>query len=236
MTWYREWFGEEYLDLYSYRDEEEARRQVAFFEERFGPIFGLSLDLACGTGRHIQELVAKNYRFVGSDLSYVLLRSGLREYGGMDVVRADMRDMPFRDGSFAALVNFFTSFGYFSEEEDNLRVVREMSRVLRRGAPFLFDYMNVSREIKMLVPREVRETESGQAHIQRWFDPAERSINKRISIGGKSFLERVRAYDLDEISVMFASSKFSISDIFGDFDGNPYSDDSRRLIVVGKKL
>ena len=72
MTWYREWFGEEYLDLYSYRDEEEARRQVSFFQDRFGPIDGIALDLACGTGRHIQELVAQGYHFVGSDLSYVL--------------------------------------------------------------------------------------------------------------------------------------------------------------------
>ena len=235
MTWYREWFGEEYLDLYSYRDEEEARRQVSFFQDRFGPIDGIALDLACGTGRHIQELVAQGYHFVGSDLSYVLLRSGLREYGLMDLVRADMRDIPFRDGAFSALVNFFTSFGYFSEEEDNLRVVREMSRVLRKGAPFLFDYLNMHREVRMLVPREIRQTESGEAHIQRWFDPTERSINKRISIGGKSFLERVRAYDVDEISVMFASSNFSISDIFGDFDGSPFSEESDRLIVVGKK-
>ena len=40
MTWYQEWFGEEYLELYAHRDEEEARRQVAFFREHAGRVDG----------------------------------------------------------------------------------------------------------------------------------------------------------------------------------------------------
>ena len=30
MAWYQEWFGEEYLELYSYRNDEEARHQIEF--------------------------------------------------------------------------------------------------------------------------------------------------------------------------------------------------------------
>ncbi len=62
MAWYQEWFGEEYLELYSHRDETEAREQVAFFRSQCGDIHGPILDLACGMGRHIHELTASGYQ------------------------------------------------------------------------------------------------------------------------------------------------------------------------------
>jgi SAM-dependent methyltransferase len=235
MTWYQEWFGEEYLELYAHRDEHEARQQVAFFREQAGSVDGPVLDLACGMGRHVQELQALGYHAVGCDLSYVLLRTGMTEYGPMAVTRADMRQLPFCDDSFAALVNFFTSFGYFETEEENLEVVREMARVLEPGAPFLFDYLNVHRELDNLVQRETLDTPMGAVQIRRWFDGSDRSFNKRIMIGEKRYLERVRGYDLDEVSSMFASCQLAIRAAFGNFDGAPYDRTSPRLILVGSR-
>ncbi|MDQ3283911.1 MAG: class I SAM-dependent methyltransferase [Acidobacteriota bacterium] len=235
MTWYQEWFGEEYLELYSHRDEHEARQQVAFFAGQAGRVDGPVLDLACGMGRHMQELQAAGYHAVGCDLSHVLLRTGMREYGAMPLARADMRALPFCDGVFAGLVNFFTSFGYFATEDENLQVVREMARVLDKGAHFLFDYLNVHRELEKLVQRETRETPMGPVKLERWFDSSDRSFNKRITIGEKRYIERVRGYDLDEISAMFASSNLSIRSSFGNFDGDPFGRASERLILVGSR-
>ena len=235
MTWYQEWFGEEYLELYSHRDEDEARRQVAFFRDQWGAIEGPVLDLACGMGRHMVELQAFGYHAVGCDLSFTLLTTGVHEYGQMPVTRADMRRLPFGDGVFAGLVNFFTSFGYFAEEEENFEVVREMSRVLDHGAVFLFDYLNVHRELDRLVQREVRETPRGPVKIERWFDNSDRSFNKRMTIGEKRYLERVRGYDLTEISAMFAACSLAIGSVFGDFDGSTFDTTSPRLILLGRK-
>lgn len=235
MTWYQEWFGPEYLELYSHRDADEARKQVAFFRDQFGPVDGCILDVACGTGRHLQELQGVGYTAVGCDLSFILLRTGIETQGPMALARADMRSLPFRSSSFGALVSFFTSFGYFPTERENLHVVREMSRVLQRDAVFLFDYLNVQRELEKLVQRETRHTPTGHVHIERWFDPSDRSFNKRITIGDKRYLERVRGYDLDEITVMFTSHGLAISSAFGDFDGSPFTPQSPRLILVGEK-
>ncbi|MGZ5434211.1 MAG: class I SAM-dependent methyltransferase [Thermoanaerobaculia bacterium] len=235
MAWYQEWFGEEYLELYSHRDEHEARLQVAFFTEQCGALRGPVLDLACGMGRHIQELQLLGQHAVGCDLSYTLLRTGLTEYGAMVVARADMRRLPFGDGVFAGLVNFFTSFGYFATEAENALVVHEMARVLESGAQFLFDYLNVHRELEKLVQRETRDTPMGLVQLERWFDASDRSFNKRITIGEKRYLERVRGYDLDEISAMFASCNLLIRSAFGDFDGSKFDHASPRLILVGSK-
>jgi SAM-dependent methyltransferase len=235
MAWYQEWFGEEYLELYAHRDENEARQQVVFFREQAGAIDGPVLDLASGMGRHIKELTAAGYTAIGCDLSFTLLQTGRAEYGPMPVARADMRQLPFFSGSFAGLVNFFTSFGYFADEAENLQVVREMARVLEPGALFLFDYLNVHRELDKLVQRETRTTPKGDIQIERWFDPYDRSFNKRMTIGHKRYLERVRGYDLTEISMMFTSSGLTIRNAFGDFHGRPFENGSPRLILVGSR-
>lgn len=235
MTWYQEWFGEEYLELYSHRDEHEAKRQVGFVRAQFGDVAGVILDLACGTGRHLDELLADGYRAVGCDLSLTLLRTGIRDYGLLPVARADMRALPFCTGSFGGLVNFFTSFGYFATEQENMHVVSEMARVVRPGGIFLFDYLNVDRELQKLVERETRETDLGRVDIERWFDARDRSFNKRITIGEKRYLERVRGYDLAEITTMFTSSGLAIRAVFGDFDGASFDAASPRLILVGSR-
>ena len=109
MTWYQEWFGEEYLDLYSYRDEEEARLQVDFFASRIGPISRPVLDLACGSGRHLQELRSRGYRSFGCDLSYVLLRTAIRD-ADASVARADMRRIrEFYERQDAGVGDYFIS-------------------------------------------------------------------------------------------------------------------------------
>ena len=88
------------------------------------------------------------------------------------------------------------------------------------GAVVLFDYLNVHRELENLVQRETLDTPMGAVQIRRWFDGLERSFNKRITIGEKRYLERVRGYDLDEISAMFNECGLTIREAFGGFDGD----------------
>jgi SAM-dependent methyltransferase len=235
MTWYQEWFGEEYLDLYAHRDDAEARRHIEFFRTHCGTIDGPVLDIACGSGRHLLELEQEGYEAVGVDLSWALLRTAQNERGALDLVRSDMRTLPFRERQFGAMVSFFTSFGYFETEEDNMQVVREMARVAENSAFFLFDYLNVDRERRGLVARETRQLDGRRVEIERWFDEATHSFNKRIRIDGRSYLERVRGYDLDEMTMMFSSAGFSIQRAYGDFDGCAYDGESPRLILVGTR-
>ena len=235
--WFASWFDSPYYHkLYAHRDEAEAARFVDALLQTLRPDRGADvLDLGCGAGRHARRLAAHGLHVTGMDLSASSLLEARRfERPGLHFRRHDMR-RPFGKKSFDYVFNFFTSFGYFAEEEENLQVVREMARVLEPNAPFLFDYLNVDRELENLVQRETRQTPMGSVRIERWFDRSDRSFNKRMTIGEKRYLERVRGYDLDEISAMFASCNLSISTVFGDFDGKPFTRTSPRLILVGSR-
>ena len=53
-----------------------------------------------------------------------------------------MRDLPF-ESDFDLVVNLFTSFGYFQQEGDDVKVIESISRALKNDGILILDYLNV---------------------------------------------------------------------------------------------
>lgn len=240
MAWYEEAFGADYLDLYAHRDEEEAERTIAFVATR---LFAAApprriLDLACGAGRHTMALVRRGCPVFGIDLSLELLARS----PALPRLAGDMRGLPVADRSFDWVLNFFTSFGYFPTEPENFRVLQEVVRVLEPGGHCLFDLMNLDATLAHLREYEVREAAGGQrVEIHRWWDPQQRRVNKRIRLGTpehepRTFHESVRGYSRDEVTIGMRWAGLEVTETFGSFAGEPYGEQSERLILVGRRV
>lgn len=157
--WYEKSFGEDYLVVYKHRDFGGARKEVERMISWLGlPPGSKVLDLCCGMGRHSLALAEAGYEVTGVDLSEVLLREARSQKGAEQVtwLRSDMRDLPLT-GGFDAVVNLFTSFGYFEEDEEQVKVLREIYRMLKPGGKFVIDYLNPAYVIRHLVPHSTRE-------------------------------------------------------------------------------
>ncbi len=237
MAWYREWFGEQYLELYSHRGPGEAEMHIDLVAKLFeGEPPRAVLDLACGAGRHTEALRRRGFRALGFDLSLTLLTQNPK----LPRVAGDMCCLPFAQATFDWVLNFFTSFGYFETERENFRVLEEIMRVLSPGGRFLVDLFNREHVLKNLVASEVQERDGNRVEIERWFDSETERVNKRIRVhspdrGPQTFIESVRAYRRHEVVDGMRRAGLEVTEMYGDFQGGSFDRDSERLILVGQK-
>ena len=239
--WYRSWFGEEYLALYPHRDVEEARDGVVLVLRVLGPPDGLVLDLACGSGRHLMEFERRGFAAVGLDLSAELLRRAAAEDPGLRLVRGDMRLLPFVNEGFDLVTNFFTSFGYFAEPEEDRQVLEEIRRVLRRGGRFALDFLNAERVKNELVDEDERILAGRRVVQRRHLEDGGHVVIKEIEMedrggtGVRTFHERVRLYTNQELETLLQGVGLLTEQRFGDYSGGPFTDDAPRCILLGRK-
>lgn len=200
------------------------------------------LDLCCGEGRHSLELARRGFHVAGVDRMSTYLeraRERAQEEGlQVEFVKDDMRTFC-RPDAFDAVVNVFTSFGYFEDPDDDRQVVMNAYRSLRSGGSFLLDTMG--KEVLARVFRErdwqgedgitvLRETKVAG----NW----SRSENRWVILkdGARREVElSLRLYSAVEISSLLNGCGFAAVDIYGDLKGGPYDHTAKRLIVVAKK-
>ncbi len=239
--WFEEWFGSElYSRVYSHRSEQEAQSTMELFRRNVPlPRAAKVLDLCCGSGRHARALAEEGYRVLGIDLSATLLEIARQSSDGMkgpNYVRQDMR-AAYPDAPYACVTNFFTSFGYFDERSDDLKVLHRVAEALERpGGYFFFDYLNADYTRSALLAHEHKTLGGISVEMRRSI--VEPFVRKEITIRDcereHSFTEQVRLYQLHDFEKMFGQVSLRIHKTFGNYDGAPFTPTSPRLIIIAR--
>ncbi|OGR58251.1 MAG: hypothetical protein A2X36_13335 [Elusimicrobia bacterium GWA2_69_24] len=201
------------------------------------------LDLCCGPGRHALLFARRGARVTGVDYSIPYLLEGRRRArrAGQTVrfLRGDMRALAF-DTEFDAAVNLYTSFGYFSRQADDLRVLRGVRRALKPGGLFLLDFMHRDWLLSHFSTRDWHAQDDGWLLEERELDAAKRMVTTRrirLFSDGRELRRdfRVRLYGRREISVLLRRAGLRPLRFWGDFRGSPLSKDTNRLIVLSQR-
>ncbi len=239
--WYVAAFTSEYRTVYPHRDLESARAEVAWAHEM--GMRGRVLDLCCGFGRHSLALRELGVDVVGMDLSEDLLRDAPTLEGGealsWRLMRGDIRALPFADQSFDALVNLFSSFGYFGAEGDR-GVLHEVARVLKPGAEALFDLMLPSKIRAGLVPESRRETDAGLLIERRSIEGGGSRVVKRVQLESPSgdvreWTEDVCLYEPEDFDALLNGAGLELVARFGGLNGEPFDEGALRQVVIARK-
>jgi len=246
MSWFEKWFNSPmYEKLYSHRNMDDAAR-LARIIKNIIPVqtHNNLLDLACGRGRHSILLAKKGYGVTGIDLSDTAIRKAKaharrEEIKNVQFRTGDMREYP--GLTFDAVVSLFTSFGYFLDDGENIRVLVNIRSMLKDNGLFLLDYLNPEHVEKTLVPAETKTIDGITFTIERKIE--ENMVFKTISLTnpetGEPILhtERVKLYDLDWFRSHLKESGLKITDVYGNYDGDSFStQDSPRCIMFGRPL
>ena len=195
--------------------------------------------MCCGWGRHLQVLLESGLDAYGFDLSWDLLTHAESETLSHRMVQADMRAIPFRSNQFDFIFSFFTSFGYFPDDDENRHVLSEMKRCLKPGASLLLDYLNPLHVRAHLVPEDEQILNGLRVHQTRYIDEASRMVIKTLTIGSgdeqRQYHEKVKLYEKADFERFFAELGLSLQAVLGNADGDAYDADSPRMILIGQK-
>lgn len=257
--WWATLFDNKYMVTYVDRiTEENTRAQLDFLNNTLVPRSEATiLDLACGHGRLTVPLAKEGYRITGFDFSQYLLdiaqQKGQAANIEVSFVRGDMRHLPFNNG-FDAIINIFTSFGYFENVEEDLAVLKGVHQGLKRNGYFIMDFANSPKAISWLYENGDVDRETGELFSEKTetlsngltVHQSERldvgtlrwRMKRSWREGGKdhSYCTNVRMYFLAELQQLMKEAGLSVERVYGDFDASPYQADSERILILSRKL
>ena len=200
------------------------------------------LDLCCGVGRHALELARRGYRVTGVDRTQAYLDLAAAAAGteslSIELVREDMREFR-RDESYEAVINLFTSFGYFEDPRDDQRVVDNIYASLRPGGVLVMQLMSKEVLARIFRPRDWYEQDGLLVLEERKVRQSWSWIESRWTL--ISDRRRVdldlshRLYSASELTFLLRERGFGEAVAYGDLDGSPYDEKADRLVVVACK-
>lgn len=240
MEWFEEWFDSKYYHvLYKNRDDKEAQSFIDFLLEEVKLEKNAKvLDLACGKGRHSLYFSNLGYNVTGVDLSANSIEIAKQnENNSLSFAVKDMRE-PFEEDHFDLVANLFTSFGYFDDINDNLKVLKSIETMMNEEGRFVIDFMNAEKAIKSLIPSEEKEIDGVNFKINRKLENG--YIIKDISIddNGKKFQyqEKVQALTIDNFKELISKTDLVVDNFYGNYSLCKFDADvSDRLIIIGRK-
>ncbi|MGE5510613.1 MAG: methyltransferase domain-containing protein [Bacteroidota bacterium] len=145
--WWRKLFNALYVktDGDVVENAENTRREVDFIVSAAAiQTYSNILDLCCGQGRHALELARRGFKNVmGVDRSRYLIRLAKKraQSEGLSVAfkEGDARNPRLAENSFDCVAIMGNSFGYFSNKQDDERVLSSVGKILRPSGQLVLD-------------------------------------------------------------------------------------------------
>ena len=238
-----ELFDDDYLHFYEGPDSSERSDADAELSARLLSLEpGMRvLDAPCGEGRIAGRLARRGCEVVGLDYTAPWIELARERHPEATFHHGDIRALTFED-EFDAVVNWFTSFGYFDPQTNDL-VLAAFARALRPGGRLLIELHNpwrlqrlvataggssayvVDRDDELLADRVTYDTETRLSRTERFILRHGRLRRLEFS------LEQVPAPALRR---RLLAAGFGAVELFGE-GGAPFRVDSRRLIAVAHK-
>ena len=244
----KEWFdGSFWEDLYPFLFTEERFATTADEVEKAlaltSPAGKSVLDLCCGPGRYSIALAKAGFNVTGVDKTKFLLdkaRAGAKSAKTkVEWIDTDMRAF-IRPDAFDLALNMWTSFGYFDDKNDDLKVLNNIFTSLKSGGVCLFEMMGKERLAKILLDTTSDELPDGTKLIQRHeiFDDWTRVRNEWILLRkgrAKSFKFHHTIYSGQEFRDRLELAGFTNLKLYGNLDGDEYGPKAQRLVAVAHK-
>jgi SAM-dependent methyltransferase len=243
--WWTSYFDEQYLREYQpLFTLERDRQEVARLLELLGlPSGSRILDVPCGQGRHAHLLAEAGFDVDGLDYSDDLLAIARKRGTGKTLryTRGDMRKLPARwTGRFDAVLNLFTSFGFFLDPADDRRVIAEFARVLKPDGVLVWHGGSRDGVMAKFLDRDWWRSDDGtMIGHERAFDPLSGVMTIHTSWEGRKARgereHRIRLYTATRLAELCADVGLIVEEAYDGWRDRPLRRTSSEMLLVARK-
>jgi SAM-dependent methyltransferase len=202
------------------------------------------LDVPCGTGRHAVAFAKAGLRVTGIDLNRDCLRRARKNARGLEVrfKRGNIASLRAERGLYDAVVNLFTSFGYFGTDGKNEQVMRGLVAALKPGGRIVIHVVNGDFVRKSFAPVKHAEHDGKLVTEFRSVDAQKKFISTYVvfmdkkTLVARGFFFRLRLYSKSEMVRLMKRCGLKQIKVLGDFKGAQFNERrSIRPIYIGTK-
>ena len=243
--WWATYFDAHYLLEYQpIFTEERDRREVARLVDILAlPTGSRVLDVPCGQGRHAHPLAEAGYLVDGLDYSKHLIDIARARGTGpsLKYTQGDMRKLPARwTGRFDAVLNLFTSFGFFSSASDDALVIREFARVLTPGGALVWHGGSRDGVMSKFLSRDWWKSDDGtMIGHERAFDPLSGVLTIDTAWEGPSGRgtrqHRIRLYTASRLAELCLDAGLVVEEAYDGFHDRSLTRRSGEMMLVARK-
>ena len=201
------------------------------------------LDFCCGIGRHSLDFARRGFVVTAIDRTRGYLdrarAQATAEGLKIDFIECDARAFHSAN-SFNAAINMFTSFGYFDDPAEDLKVARILYESLKPGGRLIIDLPGKEIVARQFQERVWARHDDGSYGLEerKIRDGWDRVDSRWILVrDGKVWEGTVsnRLYSGAEIRDLLKSAGFAAVRLLGNLAGAPYDHNAERLVAVATK-
>ncbi len=248
----KEWFENQdfWLNYGPIMFDEQQWAQAQGIAERCCEIANLKkgdkvLDVCCAVGRISVELALCGMNVTGVDITQPFLdaakESAEDEGVELTLINQDMRKFK-TSKKFDCAVNIYNSFGYCDSIEDDIKILKQVYKSLKKGGTFILECISRETAVKYFTEGE-------------WFDRAGKTVLTEFKVHGAweglvskwilidkkdgsrmehTFVQRL--YSAAELrDILIKKCGFSSAAVYGGFNLEPYDQNASTMCIVCKK-
>lgn len=238
-------FADYYDSLMQNVDYSQRCDYICELMKRHNHEFGITLDLACGTGSLTQELALRGVDIYGIDASAEMLSEAMQKSSkkGLNILylRQKMQNLNLY-GTIDTCICTLDSINHLIDEKAVAKTFEKVAFFMNKDGVFMFDVNTVFKHEKVLADNTfVYETdrlfcvwqntlrENCVTDIELDFFEEENGAYYRTS---ESFSER--GYSREKITEMLENAGFETEAVYGDMSFDEPKSDEQRLVFVAR--
>ena len=252
------WQGwDEYAPFYDWENAQTlGRRDVPFWRRIAAAARGPVLELGCGTGRVSLPLARAGVNLVGIDRSAPMLERARRQIlrssrpqvrKCLDLVRGDIRALPFDDGAFPMVLAPYGILQSLIRPRDLTATLASVARVVASGGTFGIDLVPDVPKWREYENRVQLRGRAGGAQLTL-VESVRQDPKRHLTTFEQKYIERkgaktrehrfdltFRTLSVRQMTRQLETAGFRVDAVLGDYRGRPWDDRADVWIILAKK-